>query len=104
MSLEAIKQVAQTEAEVKQRKTEAVAVAKKLIAEAEQTGKQSLQTACADAEAKTKALMVQAEERAAVRAAEIAVQSKQDCAALCSTAENKLDEAAALIVRRVVSS
>ena len=104
MSLEAIQMVAQTEAETKQRKADAIAAAKKLIAEAEQTGKQTLQTACADAEAKARELMVRAEERAAARAAEIAAQSKQDCAALCSSAENKLDEAAALIVRRVVSS
>ena len=104
MSLEAIQMVAQTEAETKQRKTEAVAAAKKLVADAEQAGKQALQTACAEAEAKTGNLMVQAEERAAARAAEIAAQSKQECAALCSAAENKLDEAAALIVRRVVSS
>lgn len=104
MSLEAIKQVAQTEAETKQRKAEAVAAAKKLVADAEQAGKQTLQNACAEAEASAKELLVQAEERAAARAAEIAAQSKQECAALCSAAENKLDEAAALIVRRVVSS
>jgi len=104
MSLEAIKQVAQTEAETKQRKAEAVAAAKKLVADAERAGKEALHAACAQAETNAKELLVQAEERAAVRAAEIATQSKQDCADLCSAAENKLDEAAALIVRRVVSS
>ena len=104
MSLEAIKQVAQTEAENKQRKVEAVAAAKKMVADAEQAGKELLRSACAEAEANAKELMVQAEERASVRSAEIAAQSKQECAALCSAAEDKLDEAAALIVRRVVSS
>ena len=104
MSLEAIKQVTQAEAETKQRKAEAIAAAKKLVADAEQSGKQVLQNACNQAEAKARELMLQAEERAAVRVAEIAAQSKQECAALCSTAESKLDEAAALIVRRVVSS
>lgn len=104
MSLEAIKQVAQTEAETKQRKAEAIAAAKKLVSDAEQTGKQALQNACAEAEAKAKEFMVRAEERAAARAAEIAAQSEQECTALRRAAETRLDEAAALIVRRVVSS
>lgn len=104
MSLEAIKQVAQTEAETKQRKAEAVAAAKKLVADAEQAGKNAVRVACAEAEANAKELWIQAEERAAARSAEIAAQSKQECVALCSAAETKLDEAAALIVRRVVSS
>lgn len=104
MSLEAIKQVAQTEAETKQRKADAVVAAKKLVADAEQAGAQTLRDACAAADANAKELLVRAEERAAARAAEIAAQSRQECAALCSAAENKLDEAAALIVRRVVSS
>ena len=104
MSLEAIQMVTRAEAETKQRKADAITAAKKLVAEAEQAGKQALQAACSDADAKAKELMVQAEERAAARAAEIAAQSGQDRAALCSAAENKLDEAAALIVRRVVSS
>lgn len=102
--MDAIKQVTQVEANAKQRKAEAVAAAKKLISDAEQAGKQALQSACARAEAEAKELMAQAEERSAVRAAEIATQSRQDCAALRSAAESKLDQAAALIVRRVVSS
>lgn len=103
MSLEAIKQVTQTEEEIKQRKTEAAAAAKKLIADAEKAGKEALRTARTNAETKAKELLVQAEEHSAVRAAEIAAQSKQECTVLCRAAENKLDEAAALIVRRVVS-
>ena len=63
MSLEAIKQVEQTEAETKQRKAEAAAAAKKRIADAEQAGQEALRSA----------------------------------------AQSRLDEAAALIVRRVVS-
>lgn len=102
--MEAIQKVTQAEAESKQRKIEAIAAAKKLVTDAEQAGKQTLQNACAEAETKAKELMTQAEARAAARAAEIAAQSKQDCAALCSAAQGKLEQAAALIVRRVVSS
>lgn len=104
MSLEAIKQVTQTEADTKQRKAEAIAAARKLVSDAEQAGKEQLRSACAAAEASAKELMVQAEERARTRSAEIAAQSEKDRAALCSAAEDKLDQAAALIVRRVVSS
>ncbi len=103
MSLDAIKQVTQTEEEIKQRKTEAVFAAKKLVADAEKTGKEALHTARTNAETKAKELLVQAEEHSAVRASEIAAQSKQECANLCSAAESKLEEAAALIVRRVVN-
>lgn len=102
--MEAIQKVTQAEAESKQRKADAIADAKKLVAQAEQAGAQTLRNVCAEAEAKAKELMTQAEERAAARAAEIAAQSKQDCAALCNAAEGKLEQAAALIVRRVVSS
>lgn len=104
MSLEAIKKVAQTEAETKQRKAEALAAAKKMVSDAQLAGEQALRNTYAEAEAKAKELMLQAEERASTRASEIAAQSQQECAALCSAAEHKLDDAAALIVRRVVSS
>ena len=104
MSLEAIQLVTQAETEAKQRKIQAAADAKKVVANAELAGKQALQRACTQAEAEAKELMAQAEKRSAARAVEIAAQSKQDCAALCSVAESRLEEAAALIVRRVVSN
>lgn len=104
MSLDAIKQITQVEEEIKQRKATAVSAAKALIADAEKAGKETLRTTLINAETKAKELLCQAEEHAAVRAAEIAAQSKQECSALCHAAEAKLDEAAALIVRRVVSS
>ncbi len=104
MSLDAIKQVTLAEAETKQRKADALAAAKKLVAEAEQSGKEALRAAKAAAEANAKELMAQAEQRAVGRAEEAAKQSQQACADLRSTAEGRLDQAAELIVRRVVSS
>lgn len=104
MSLDAIKQVVQAEADTKQRKADAAAAAKKLIADAEQAGQEALRGARSEAEIKAKELMVQAEERAAVRSSEIADQAKKDCAALRAAAEGRLEAAADLIVRRVVSS
>lgn len=104
MSLDAIKQVAQAEAEIKQRKADAAVTARKLVSDAEQAGQEALRSARTEAEAKVKELMKQAEERAAGRTVEIADQARKDCAALRGTAEAKLEEAAQLIVRRVVSS
>ena len=104
MSLDAIQQIIQAEADAKQRKTEAVIAAKKLIADAEQAGKEALNRACSNAETKTKEFLSQAENRAAERAAEIAAQTERNCAALRRAAEKKLDKAAALIVRRVVGA
>lgn len=104
MSLDAIKQVTQAEVETKQRKTDATVAARKLISDAEQAGQEALRSARTQAEAKARELMAQAEERAAVRTAEITAQAKQECAALRSTVESRLEKAADLIVRRVVSS
>lgn len=104
MSLDAIKQVTQAETENKQRKAEAAAAAKKLVTEAENAGREALRAACEKAETATKELLIQAENCAAVRAAEMAAQSKQECAALCRAAEKRLGEAASLIIRRVVNN
>lgn len=48
--------------------------------------------------------MAQAEKNAAARTVEIADQAKKDCADLRGAAESRLEAAADLIVRRVVSS
>lgn len=104
MSWEFIQQVTQTEADAKQRKVDAAVTAKKIISDAHLAGEEALRSTVATANAHVKQIMLQAEERAARRAEELASQSKADCAALCSAAESKLDEAAALIVRRVVNS
>ena len=104
MSLEAIKQVAEAEEATKLRKTEAAAAAKQLVAEAEKAGKRVLASARAEAEAQVKTLIAQAGERAERDTAEAAAQTEAECAALRKAAEVKLEEAAALIVRRVVNS
>lgn len=104
MSLEAIRQITQAEACAKQRKTDAAVAAKKIISDAYFAGEEKLRSAAATADAQVRQIILQAEERAARRAEEISSQSKAGCAALCSAAEIKLDDAAALIIRRVVNS
>lgn len=104
LSLEAIQQVARTEEAARAQKAEAQAQAKRLVAEAKKEGEALLADARRQAEVEAGALLAQAEERANLRTAQIAAQYKEECAALRGAAEAKLDEAAALIVRRVVSS
>lgn len=104
MSLEAIKQVTQAEADARQRQADAAVQAKKLVADAERAGKEVLVKARAEGAAKAKELMLQAEQRSAERTAQAAAQAEEECRALRSAAQGRLEEAAALIVRRVVSS
>lgn len=104
MSLEAIRQVTQAESAAKQRKADAADSAKKIISDAHLAGEEVLRSTAAAADTQVKQIMMQAEERADRRAEELASQSKADCAALCSAAETKLDDAAVLIIKRVVNS
>jgi V/A-type H+-transporting ATPase subunit G/H len=103
MSLDAIKQVTETEQISAQRKLDAEAEAKKAIGEAERAGRAQLQEARAEAQTKVKALMAQAEKGAAKDAEQIGQQTEQSCEQLKAEARAKLEAAATLIVRRVVN-
>ena len=56
------------------------------------------------ADAKVKELLAQAEKDAAEDAAKIKQQADADCAALRTNAKERLEEAASLIVRKVVDA
>lgn len=103
MSLEALQKVTQTEQSGQNRKAEAAAAAKKLTADARRAGEALLEQTRKEGEAENKALMQQAEERAAQAAAELLDETKAKAGAMCQAAEGKLDAAADLIVRRVVN-
>ena len=83
MSLEAIKQVTQTEQDCAQRKLDAAQAAKRTVAEAEKAGQAALDARRGEAQAKVRAMMADAEAKAG--------------------AEQKLEQAAEWSVRRVVS-
>ncbi len=104
MSLEAIKQVAEAEELTKLKKAEAQIAAKQLVADAEKNGKAALDKARAEAEAQAKAMMAEAEENARVYADQVVRETEADKEALRRAAELKLEEAAALIVERVVKN
>ncbi len=103
MSLEAIKKVARTEEEAAEKKTAAVQTAKKMVADAEKNGRAALETARREAEDQAKALMAEAERQAAGDASAGVAKTQQECQGLKQQAAGKLEEAAALIVRRVVN-
>lgn len=102
MSLEAVQKVTETEQKARERKLEAAENAKKLVAEAERSGRERLSTAHAEADAQVKAMLTRAEESAAVRTAAVMEETRRSCDDLRREAEGRLEDAAALIIRRVV--
>lgn len=103
MSMDAIQKVTETERSGQDRKVEAAAAAKKLVADAQRAGEALLEETRREAEAENKALLKQAEERAAQAAAKALEEAEAQAQAMCQAAESKLDAAAELIVRRVVN-
>lgn len=104
MSLEAIKQVTETEQQGQQRKAEAAAAAKKAVADAERAGQAALEEARTQAEAQVSAFMKEAEERASKHTQQVLAETGKSCDALRKAAEGRMKQAAALIVGRVVNS
>ena len=100
MSIEAIRQVTETEQANKQSRAAAEAEARQLILDAERNGTELLKKVRSDAAEQGKDLLRQAEERAALRAQEIAREAESRRQR--EQAEQHLDETAEFIVERVV--
>ena len=95
MSIEAIRQVTETEQANKQSRAAAEAEARQLVLDAERNGTEL-------AAEQGKDLLRQAEERAALRAQEIAREAEAESRRQREQAEQHLDETAEFIVERVV--
>ena len=102
LSLEAIKQITEMERTCEQRKTEAVQQARRTVADAEKAGQAALESRRAEAEAQVKTILAEAEAGAAVQAKAVQDETIRSCNELKAAAQQHLDEAAQLIVRRVV--
>ena len=102
MSIEAIRQVTETEQANKQSRAAAEAEARQLILDAERNGTELLKQVRSDAAEQGKELLRQAEERAAVRAKEIEAGAEAESARQRQQAEARLTETAEFIVERVV--
>lgn len=103
MSLDAIAQVTAAEEATRAKLLEAQAEAKRIIADAERSGKKRIDEARSQAQAEVKTLLVGAEARAADHAKEVMAQAERDCDALRAAAQERLDKAADLITERVVN-
>lgn len=103
MSLDVMMQITHAEAEGKTLKSEEAAKAKQLVAQAEAQGQGRLSKAKVEAQGQVAQLLVEAEERAAVRAKAAMAETEAACQALHQTAQSQMDQAATLIVRRVVN-
>ncbi len=104
MSFEDIHKVTQTEQDARAKKADAQAEAKQIIAADRKAGAAEVERARADAQAQVKAWMAQAESEAGERARQTAQANDEACRTLRQKARERMDEAAALIVRKVVNS
>lgn len=104
MSLEAVKQVTQAEEQGKAEKAKAAQEAKRLVAGAEKAGRQAVLDARANAEAEVRQMIAEAEQSASGDMAQIRAKAAADAQQLRKQAEGRLEEAASLIVRKVVDA
>lgn len=102
MSLEAVQRVTESEQKARERKLAAADQAKKLVVDAARQGRERLEAARTESDAQVKAMLTRAEESAAAHTATVMEETRQSCDDLRRQAEGKLEDAAALIIRRVV--
>ena len=103
MSIESIQKVNQTEALAREKKQAAAAQAKQVIRDAQQSGQLLLEQARKEAESQVREVLAQAEQRAQDHTAQVLAANARDCEALSAAAESHLGEAAALILKRIVT-
>ena len=100
MTKNAVQQIEEAEHKAKEYQALAVEQAKKLLSDAE--GQAALEQALREAEAQRREQDTQAEQAAQLRADAIMTEARRACDGLRRQAEERLADAAALIVRRVV--
>jgi flagellar biosynthesis/type III secretory pathway protein FliH len=103
MSFQDIQKVTETEQGTRAKKAEAQAEAKQIVAAAEKAGAQLVADARAKAVEQTRAMMTRAEEAAQEQTKLTLEANNAACQAMRRQAQGRLDEAADLIVRRVVN-
>ena len=104
MSFEAISSIAQAEAQATAAVAGAELRARQLAADAETAGKLAVETAGAKADAELAELARQVNEKAKAQAESLSGELENQKAVLRAKAESRLDQAAALVVERIVNS
>ncbi|MFB0919936.1 MAG: hypothetical protein QMB62_03500 [Oscillospiraceae bacterium] len=104
MPLEAIKEITDAEERAKAAKAEALALSRKLVAEAEENGKLAVAAAVGKAEEEIRDLKRRAEEKAGEDAKELARKTENRKASMLVKAESRMDKAISLVTERIVNS
>ena len=104
MSHEAIAAITGTEEKVRQMKADALAEAKRSVAQAQALGEDAIASAIKKADAEIAELMKKAEDKATADASGLAQSTENKKAAMRAKADVRLDKAAELIVERIVNS
>ena len=104
MSFEAINTVREAEERAKQIKLEATQAAAEAIEAAERDGKEAVEAALSKAREELKSLRSKTDEEATQEAEALAATTKNREATMRTRAEARLDQAASLIVERIVNS
>ncbi len=102
MAIDAVNQVAAAEKQAEEKVSACQAAASKSVADAARSGKEALDNAILNAEAEVRALIKQAEKKAANTAMEITARAEGECEKLRILASGRMDKAAAFIVEKVV--
>ena len=104
MSMEAMKNLTETEQKGTALKETAILQGRERLAEVQRAGNRMLEENRTSAEAEAKDMMSKAEAQAEVEAEKILAQATADCKNITQSARERLGEAAALIAERVVNS
>ena len=104
MSLEAITSITEAEAQAKAAVAAAEGKAKQMLADAREAGKAALDAAAAKADNELAQLKLQTEKKAVEEAERLARQLEEQKTGLRELAGGKLEQAAALIVERIVNN
>ena len=104
MSFEALANITQAEADAKAAVVQAEAKARQMVADAFAAGKAAVEAALAKADGELEQLRRQADEKAMAAAGGLSGELESQKAVLCALADEKLDQAATLVVERIVNS
>ena len=104
MSFQDIQRVTRIEEDTREKKLQAQAQARQIIAEAQKAGTAAVEAARRQARDQVSQWMEEAERLGREGTARMLAANDQACQAMCRQARGRLSEAADLIVRRVVDS
>ncbi|NCB62404.1 MAG: hypothetical protein EOM52_02140 [Clostridia bacterium] len=102
MSLDAVQKVTESEQRAMKAKAEAAEQAKRMLSDAENAGRARLESARTEADSRVKELIAGAEERAVASTQTVMEETQRKCDDLRHMAEGRLQDAAALIIGKVV--